>query len=104
MLTSNSGAVNGLAGFYLGCSSTANVKSQIPCTITTTTGTSVLGNQAYDNSRYGFAVERKSFYNNFDGNYSDGNTTKDFIDGNANCVYNNYLDDSYSTKSPSCIQ
>ena len=29
---------------------------------------------------------------------------KDIIDGNANCVYNNYLDDTYSTKSPSCIQ
>ena len=26
------------------------------------------------------------------------------IDGNANCVYNNYLDDLYSTKSPNCIQ
>jgi hypothetical protein len=104
MLTSNNGVFNGLAGFYLGCSSTANVKSQIPCTITTTTGTSVLGNSAVENNKYGFAVERKSFYNNFDGNYSDSNTTKDFIDGNANCVYNNYLDDSFSTKSPSCIQ
>jgi hypothetical protein len=37
--------------------------SQIPCTITSTTGTSVIENSAYDNNKYGFAVERKSFYN-----------------------------------------
>ena len=80
------------------------MKSLIPCTIVTSTGNSLVENIAYDNDKYGIAVERKSFYNNFDGNYATSNPAKDFIDGNANCVYNNYLDDLYSTKSPNCIQ
>ena len=104
MLTAGVEAFNGLAGIYLGCSSTGNVKSQIPCSIETTTGNSVLGNDAFENDRYGIAVERKSFYNNFDENDASGNTTKDIIDGNANCVYNNYQNDGFATKSPSCIQ
>ena len=80
------------------------MKSQIPCTITTTTGNSVLGNEASDNGKYGIAVERKSFYNNFDGNDASGNTKEDIIDGNGNCIYNTYLNDTYTTKSPNCIQ
>ncbi len=104
MLTSNTGAYNGLAGFYLGCSSTANVKSQIPCTIITTTGNNVLGSQAIDNDKYGIRRREEKFLQQLRGNYSVGNTTKDIIDGNANCVYNNYQNDQFVTKSPNCIQ
>ncbi len=104
MISGNEGFGNGLAGIYLGCSSTANVKSQIPCTMGTDTGNSVIDNGFDENGKYGIAVERESFYNNFDGNEAGSNSKQDIIDGNANCVYNNYLDDNYGTKSPSCIQ
>jgi hypothetical protein len=104
MINSNISAVNGLAGFYLGCSATADVKPLIPCTIVTTTGNSILSNESIQNNKYGIATERQSFYNNYDNNGAAGNLTKDIIDGNANCVYNNYQDDEYVTKSPKCIQ
>ena len=105
-LSHHQGDYNGKAGFYLGCSSTGQANSTIPCNKNTpTTGNSLIDNYAYDNYRYGIAVERKSIYNNFNGNYTSyGNTAKDIIDGNGNCIYNNYLDDSYSTKSPNCIR
>jgi hypothetical protein len=104
MLTSDGAAINGSAGIYLGCSSTANVKPQIPCTTETTTKNSIVGNVLQENGKYGIAVERESFYNNIEDNDSRGNTTKDMIDGNANCVYNNYQLDTLTTKSPKCIQ
>ena len=104
MITNNISYFNGLAGFYVGCSSTGNVKSLIPCTIVTSTGNSLVENIAYENDKYGFAVERKSFYNNIEENDASDNTTKDIIDGNANCVYNNYQLDTFATASPSCIQ
>ena len=104
MITSGLEAFNGLAGVYLGCSSKGNVKSQIPCTIETTTGNSVVGNEVFENDKYGIAVERKSFYNNIEDNDSSGNATKDIIDGNANCVYNNYQLDTFAAASPNCIQ
>ena len=104
MISGNGTGFNGLAGIYLGCSSTANVKPLIPCTIVTTTGNSIIGNDSFQNGKYGIANERQSFYNNFEGNVAEDSATKDFIDGNANCVYNNYQNDEYATKSPKCIQ
>jgi hypothetical protein len=103
-ITNNGSFYNGIAGFYVGCSSTGNVKPLIPCTEETNTGNSVIFNYAYDNGRYGIAVERESFWNSFSGNGAELDGTKDIIDGNANCVYNSYQDDEYGTKSPSCIQ
>ncbi len=54
--------------------------------------------------RYGIATERGAIYNNFNGNYIYPKFAKDIIDGNGNCVYNNYAHDAFSTASPSCIQ
>ena len=104
MISDSIAIYDSLAGFYLGCSATANVKPLIPCTIVTTTGNSILNNESIQNGKYGIATERLSFYNNYDNNGTSGNFTKDIIDGNANCVYNNYQDDGYGTKSPKCIQ
>jgi hypothetical protein len=103
-ITNNESFSNGIAGYYVGCSSTGNVKPLIPCTLETDTGNSLVFNYAYDNGRYGIAVERQSFWNSFSENVAEENATKDIIDGNANCVYNSYQDDFYTTKSPSCIQ
>jgi hypothetical protein len=64
----------------------------------------VVFNYAYDNARYGIAVERGSFWNSFSENSAGGDITKDIIDGDGNCIYNSYQDDFYTTKSPSCIQ
>ncbi len=106
--------LNTIAGFYLGCNSTGNVKPLIPCTTNLTTGNSLLGTMTYGTpnspfaERYGIAVERESIYNTFigDENYLDlSNRNKiDIIDGNGNCVYNTYRDDTYVTKWPGCIQ
>ena len=90
------------------------MKPLIPCTTTSTTGNSLQGNGAYGEvatsyaQKYGIAVERGSIYNTFLENYTYDDSSYrnkvDMIDGNGNCVYNTYLDDTYSTKSPSCIQ
>ncbi len=110
--TGDGGYGNKLAGFYLGCDATGNVKPLISCTTTTTTGNSVQSNGAYGDygypQKYGIAVERGSIDNTFlengTGYYSPYLNKVDIIDGNANCVYNTYLDDIYLTKSPKCIQ
>lgn len=52
---------NGIAGFYLGCSSTGNVKPLIPCTTTPTTGNSLSSSFAALNSKYGIAVEKREY-------------------------------------------
>ncbi len=115
-LVDNGAYYNTIAGFYLGCNATGNVKPSIPCTIATTTGNSLQDNSAYGEAatsytqKYGIAVERGSINNTFleDYTYDPYNTPyrnkTDIIDGNGNCVYNTYLDDVYLTKSPSCIQ
>ncbi|MGA3193926.1 MAG: hypothetical protein ABSD39_02890 [Terriglobales bacterium] len=103
-LTENNAFNNGIAGYYMGCSSTGNVKPLIPCTESTNTGNSLIFNGAYDNGRYGIAVERQSFWNSFSQNATDMDGTKDIIDGDGNCVYNSYQGDEYGTKSPSCIE
>ena len=101
-----------LAGFYLGCDAKGNVNPAIPCPKNTpTTHNSLLVSYAYTESccglypqKYGIAVEKGSIYNTFNENYTTGNTKKDIIDGNGNCIYNTYLNDTYTTKSPNCIQ
>ena len=94
----------GKAGFYLGCNSKGQVNPTILCPKNTpTTHNSLLDSSAYDNDKYGIAVEKGSIYNNFNENSTSGNT-KDMIDGNGNCVYNTYQYDSYGTKKPNCIQ
>ena len=103
LLNNNFAHYNG-TGFYLGCSSKGQVKPQILCNKNTpTTGNNLVNNDAQRNQKYGIALEKGSINNTIDGNYTHGNTTKDMIDGNANCIYNSYLDDSFTTKSPSCI-
>jgi hypothetical protein len=100
-----------IAGIYLGCNSKGDVKPLILCT-TTTTGNSVQTNYAYGYDsypqKYGIAVERGSIDNTFlengTGYYYPYLNKIDIIDGNANCVYNTYLDDTYLTKSPKCIR
>lgn len=101
------------AAFYLGCSSKGQVNPTILCSKQTpTTGNSLVNNYAYSDSiygnyypgRYGIATERGAIYNNFNGNYIYPKFAKDIIDGNGNCVYNNYAHDAFSTASPSCIQ
>jgi hypothetical protein len=101
---------NVLAGFYLGCDAKGNVNPAIPCH-TPTTHNSVLASYAYTFTccgyypqKYGIGVEKGSIYNTFNVNNTYGNTKKDIIDGNGNCIYNTYLNDRYTTKSPSCIQ
>jgi len=102
--TSNYSFVNGIAGYYVGCSSTGNVKPLIPCTEGANTGNSLIFNDSNQNGRYGIAVERQSFWNSFSQNATEMDGTKDIIDGDGNCVYNSYQGDEYGTKSPSCIQ
>ena len=110
-VSGDGGYGNKIAGFYLGCNSTGNVNPLIPCTTTTTTGNSLQGNGAYGYvgtypQKYGIAVERGSIDNTFIENdlyYNSSDRNKvDIIDGN--CDYNTYLDDTYNTKSPKCIQ
>jgi len=96
--------VNGIAGFYLGCSSTGNVKPSIPCTTTPTTGNSLSSSFAALNSKYGIAVEKGSIYNQFLDNQAAMDTKVDIIDGNGNCIYNQYSTDVFTTKSPKCIE
>lgn len=98
------GAGNKLAGYYLGCSSTANTKPPIPCTTNLTTGINLQTSEAYENGKYGFAVEQGSIHNQIIENEAAENGKFDFIDGNANCIYNQYSDNEYLTKSPKCIQ
>ncbi len=92
---------NGIAGIYLGCSPTGNVKPSIPCS-TPTTGNSVLSNYIYYNTKYGIAVEKGSIDNQFQENsaYDD---KIDIIDGNGNCIYNQYLYNGFDKATPSCI-
>ena len=113
-VSENGAYYNTIAGFYLGCNSKGNVNPLIPCTTTTTTGNSLQANGAYGEvstsyaQKYGLAVERESIDNTFIENYlyddSAYRNKVDIIDGNGNCVYNTYLDDTYGTKSPKCIQ
>ena len=92
-------------GFYLGCSSSGAVNPTILCNKNTpTTKNNLLDNEAEHNSKYGIATERGSIYNNFNGNDLYSNGPEDIIDGNGNCVYNGYLNNSFSTASPNCIQ
>ena len=91
------------AGFYLGCSSKGDVKPLIPCTITTTTGNTLIGDLS-EGSTYGIALERKSIYNQIETNVSVRNLTYDMADGNGNCIYNTYLNNVYTTKNLKCIQ
>ncbi len=94
---------NSVAGFYLGCSSKGDIHPLIPCTITTTTGNTVTHNDSHANN-YGIALERESIYNEIESNYVTGNSKDDIVDGNGNCIYNTYLDDTYTTKNLPCIQ
>ncbi len=94
---------NEIAGFYVGCSSTGDVKPLIPCTITPTTGNSFTSSLAAY-SKYGFAVEKGSIYNEFLDDSGQVDMKFDFIDGNANCIYNKYLSNMFTTRSPKCIQ
>ena len=87
-------------GFYLGCSSSGAVNPQILCPKNTpTTGNSLVSNEADHNTGHGFATERGAIYNN----YQENSTDTSIVDGNGNCIYNNYVDNTYSSKSPSCI-
>ncbi len=95
---------NKLAGYYLGCSSTANTNPPIPCTTNLTTGINLQTSEAYQNGKYGVAVEKGSIHNQIFHNAATENVKFDFIDGNANCIYNQYSDNTYATKSPKCIQ
>ncbi len=103
---------NKIAGFYLGCNSTGDVKPLIPCTTATTTENSLQASYAYGDygypQKYGIAVERGSINNTFlengTGYYYPYFNKVDIVDGNGNCIYNTYLDDTYLTKSPKCIQ
>ncbi len=95
---------NNIAGFYLGCSSKGVVNPLIPCTITITTGNTVDSSVAVFNNKYGIAVERGSIYNEIEGNVAISDTKYDMADGNGNCVYNTYLDNTYGTKNLPCIQ
>ena len=94
------------AGIYLGCNSTGQVKPQILCPKNTpTTGNSIVAHYFYEDSGYGIATERGAIDNNYNGNYFYSPTTgTDIIDGNGNCVYNQYVGDTFATASPSCIQ
>ncbi|MGA3196590.1 MAG: hypothetical protein ABSD39_16450 [Terriglobales bacterium] len=93
---------NKLAGIYLGCSPTGNVKPSIPCS-TPTTGNSILANDVYENYKYGIALEKGSIDNQIQENGAYYNAVEDFIDGNGNCIYNQYLYNGYYKKTPSCI-
>lgn len=112
MFTGDYGYSNTLAGFYLGCNSKGNVNPTILCPKNTpTTQNSLLSSEAFGDyccsippQEYGIEVERGSIYNTFNENDTFSNTKKDMIDGNGNCIYNTYLGDTYSTKSPNCIQ
>ncbi len=95
---------NKLAGYYLGCSSTANTNPPIPCTTNLTTEISLQTSEVDGNGKYGVAVEKGSIHNQIIENEAGGSGKFDFIDGNANCIYNQYADNEYVTKSPKCIQ
>ena len=94
------------AAIYLGCSSSGAVNPQILCPKNTpTTGNSIVANYFYEDSGYGIATERGAIDNNYNGNYFySPNTGINIIDGNGNCVYNQYVGDTFATASPSCIQ
>ena len=94
------------AAIYLGCSSSGAVNPQILCPKNTpTTGNSLVNNYFYEDSGYGIATERGAIDNNYNGNYFySPNTGINIIDGNGNCVYNQYVGDTFATASPSCIQ
>lgn len=94
---------NALAGIYLGCSAKGIVNPSIPCTITTTTGNTILSNELSLN-RDGIALERKSIYNKIEGNSSSGSLKYDMDDDNGNCIYNTYLGDAFGSKNLPCIQ
>jgi hypothetical protein len=78
------------------------VDPSIPCS-TPTTGNSLVANFAEYNGKYGIAVEQKSIDNQIEENGGYYDAARDFIDGNTNCIYNQYLYNGYDTKSPSCI-
>ncbi len=103
ILDGNEPTYNKIAGIYLGCSATGDVTPAIPCS-TPTTGNSLLGNFAEYNGKYGIAVEQKSIENQIQENGAYYDSKDDFIDGNGNCIYNQYLYNGYNTKSPKCIQ
>jgi parallel beta-helix repeat protein len=95
------------AGIYLGCNSKGQVNPQILCPKNTpTTGNSIVANYFYDNvAGYGIATEKGAIDNNYNGNYFySPSPGTNIIDGNGNCVYNQYVGDTFFTASPSCIQ
>ena len=95
--------VNGIAGLYLGCSTKGNVNPAIPCSVATSEN-EVTQTILIENGKYGIATEKGGIGNRYLDNQSGYAGKYDFIDGNGNCVYNEYLDNTYNTKLPKCIQ
>jgi hypothetical protein len=94
---------NGIAGLYLGCSAKGNVNAPIPCTVPTSEN-EVVQTILVENNKYGIATEKGGIGNRYLDNQSGYAGKYDIIDGNGNCVYNQYLDNTYIKKLPKCIQ
>jgi parallel beta-helix repeat protein len=82
----NNALSNGIAGFYVGCSATGDVKSTAPCTNADNT---LNGNLVEYNRFYGIAVERGSVGNLIENNTVIGQDPN-IIDGNGTCKDNTY--------------
>jgi hypothetical protein len=82
----NVGSFNGIAGFYIGCSATGDIKSTAPCV---TTDNTLEYNSAEFNRFYGIAVERGSVGNLIEDN-GVLNQPTEIIDGNGTCKDNTY--------------
>ncbi len=94
---------NGIAGLYLGCSTKGNVDPAIPCSVATSEN-EVTQTILIENGKYGIATEKGGIGNRYLDNQSGYAGKYDFIDGNGNCIYNEYLDNTYNSKLPKCIQ
>ena len=94
---------NALAGIYLGCSAKGIVNPSIPCTITTTTGNNILGNELSQN-KDGSHSNKKASTTKSKANRSSGSLKYDMDDGNGNCIYNTYMGDAFGSKNLPCIQ